>query len=223
MNFKISGIAAGIAFIFSLLIGFIRGTGIFALARAFILGAVFFFLSGGVYWLILQFLPELLEGPEGGENKHQIGSVVDISLEEDSEDGIPDANLGEYIPAEEAEEPSGASVFENLSGLDQKDNIEYTSEESLDENSPMPAPETESTPQENTSGFADELPDLESLSAAFSPDDKRRDEEKLSEFIIAPDSFAGKKTGGSNKSDVLDSDFSAHDMASAVQTILKRE
>ncbi|MDR2069191.1 MAG: hypothetical protein LBP71_04915 [Spirochaetaceae bacterium] len=218
MNFKLSGIAAGIAFVFSLFIGLISGAGILAIARAFVFAAVFFLLSGGGYWLILRFLPELLTGPENDdEDKEQTGSVVDISLEDNSEDEIPNADVGEYTSG-----TAEASTFENPSGLDQKDNIEYTNEGNMDENPSTPTPGAELVLPVDSSGLAEELPDLESLSAVFSPGGNRQDDEELSEFIISPDSLAEKKTAGSS-SDVLDGDFSTHDMASAIQTILKRE
>ncbi|MFP3088722.1 hypothetical protein LQZ21_00165 [Treponema sp. TIM-1] len=222
MNFKTSGIAAGIAFVLSLSLGLIRGAGIFALARAFIFAAAFFLLSGGVYWLILRFLPELLEAPGTNEDIQQSGSMVDISLEDDSEDEMPKVDVGEYTP-EGAAGASEVSPLENLSGLDQKDNIEYTNEGSMDESPSTSTSGTELTLPADSPGVADELPDLESLSAAFLPGGNRRDDEEISEFIISPDSLAEKKTAESNTSDVLDGDFSAHDMASAVQTILKRE
>ncbi|MDR2758460.1 MAG: hypothetical protein LBB78_03680 [Spirochaetaceae bacterium] len=221
MNFKISGIAAGIAFISSLVIGLISGAGILALVRAFIFAAVFFLLSGGVYWLIIRFLPELLTDPENNEDKHLSGSVVDISLEEDSGYEMPKADVEEYTE-EGDEESSEISTFENPSGLDQKDNIEYTNEKGMDKDPSDPTPGTDMGLSVDTSGLTDELPDLESLSAAFSPGGNRQDNEELSEFIISPDSFPEKKSGG-NKSNGLDNDFSMNDMASAIQTILKRE
>jgi hypothetical protein len=222
MNFKISGIAAGIAFVLSLAIGLLRGAGIFALVRAVIFAAVFFLLSGGGYWLILRFLPELLEGSENDEEKQQSGALVDISLEDDSGDELPRADVGEYT-SEGGEGASGVSAPENLSGLDQKDNIEYTHEGSMDKNPSTSTSETGLVLPVDSSGLADELPDLESLSGAFLSGGKRRDDGELSEFTISPGSSAEKKKAEINTSDVLDGDFSSHDMASAIQTILKRE
>ncbi|MDR2630238.1 MAG: hypothetical protein LBC60_04880 [Spirochaetaceae bacterium] len=212
MNFKLSGIAAGIAFVLSLLIGLISGAGILALVRAFILGAIFFILSAGVYRLILHFLPELLESPQDEEDVLPSGSMVDISLE--AEPGEEPADTGEHTP----EGSSGISSFENPSGLDQKENIEYTNQGGMDKNPPIRG--EESAPSPDSVDLGDELPDLESLSAAFSPGGRGSNED-LSEFIISSDDSTGRKSG--DKSDDLNSDFSTHDMASAIQTILKRE
>ncbi|GHT79819.1 hypothetical protein FACS1894130_09730 [Spirochaetia bacterium] len=83
LNFKWGGIAAGFGFILSLLIGLISGAGIFALARALVIGIVFFILGVGAYMVISRFLSELLEAIPGG--KDNPGSRVDISVGGDDE------------------------------------------------------------------------------------------------------------------------------------------
>jgi hypothetical protein len=95
INFRASGIAAGTAFILSLVIGVISGTAFPAmLLRAFIFAIVFFVLSGLGFWLVSRYLPELLNGGEGVENggvddlgMPVSGSRVDISIGETSIDG----------------------------------------------------------------------------------------------------------------------------------------
>jgi hypothetical protein len=204
VNLKISGIIAGIAFVLSLLIGFISGAGIFVLVRALIFAAVFFGISEGAYWLILRFLPELLEPPDNGE----AGSLVDISIGDDSGESLPEVDAGE-------------SGFEDPSGLDQKDNIGYTDQENMDKDLVVQEDEAEPALLGNAPELLNELPDLESLSSAFSSGDERRG--GLSEFVISSDSLAEGKPGGSNKPGGLNSEFNTQNMASAIQTILKRE
>jgi hypothetical protein len=219
MNIKISGIAAGIAFVFSLLIGLVSGAGIFALIRAFVFAVIFFAMSGGAYWLIYQFLPELFETPENSDAVPPAGSAVDISLEEE-----PEALLQGLEPEEnEAEteaEHSEPSLQEDLSGLDQTDDSGYTNEGATNESPAHSAPESEAAEPADDPGPVDELPDLDSLSAAFSPGGGKKGGGELSEFTISSDSSIGGKSARSNKAGSLADDFSTHDMASAIQTIL---
>jgi hypothetical protein len=214
MNIKISGIAAGIAFAFSLLIGLVSGAGISALIRAFVFAVIFFAMSGGAYWLIYRFLPELFEAPEHSDKVPPAGSTVDISLEEESETLLQGLEPEENETEAEHSEPS---LQEDPSGLDQTDDNGYTNEGAMNESPAHSAPESEAAEP------ADELPDLDSLSAAFSPGGGKKSGGELSEFTISSDSSIGGKSAGSNKAGSLADDFSTHDMASAIQTILKRE
>jgi hypothetical protein len=217
MNVKISGIAAGIAFVFSLLIGLISGSGIFALIRALIFAVIFFAISGGAYWLISRFLPELFDPLETTADTPQAGSMVDISLEEEPDAVFQGLESGE--DAGEAEHFEGPAS-ENLSGLDQKDNNEYTSEGAMNESPAYSGPES-GAEASDTLGLGEELPDLDSLSAAFSPGGNKKNNGELSEFTIAPDSSIDGRPP--DKADSLTDDFSTNDMASAIQTILKRD
>lgn len=235
MNLKLSGLAAGLAFVFSLLIGLISGAGILALIRAFIFAALFFALSGAGYWLILRFLPELLNGSGNGSAPHfapdnapgevpPAGSLVDISLGDDEDrENVPEADVGDYISVEEADR-SQTSASEDFSGLDQKGNNGYTIEGDIVENPIIAEDGEKPVLPAALSGIPDNLPDLESLSTAFSSGGaKKRGRGAVSEFMITPDGSAGKKSAGGIGVDDLTSEFDAQDMASAVQTILKRE
>ena len=63
INLSIGGIIAGIAFILSFLIGLVSGTSMpMLILRPVIFAAAFFVLSGVVYFLLRNFLPELLDG-----------------------------------------------------------------------------------------------------------------------------------------------------------------
>jgi hypothetical protein len=80
-NFKISGIAAGAAFVISIVVGLFSGAGILVLLlRAFLFGVVFFALSCLIFWLLAQYIPELLGGSDDDLGFPVSGSRVDISL-----------------------------------------------------------------------------------------------------------------------------------------------
>jgi hypothetical protein len=231
MNLKLSGAAAGAAFVFSLLIGLISGAGILALVRAFIFGVVFFGMAGGLYWLALRFLPDLFEGSDNGSLRNSApgfvnsqgeapppGSLLDISLGDEGREDVPEADVGDYISVDGADSPE-ISTFED-SGLDQKGNNGYTIEGDIKEN-PIGAEnaggsELPASPLDVSNDFSD----LESLSTAF-PSGEAKGGRGVSEFMITPENSAGRKaTGGAGD---LANEFDAEDMASAVQTILKRE
>ncbi|MDR0562946.1 MAG: hypothetical protein LBG73_09705 [Spirochaetaceae bacterium] len=103
-NLKVSGIAAGIAFILSLLIGVITGGSFLAiLFRAFLCGFSFFALTAGGYILISRFLPELLHLGQDDEETDEPGSHVDISVE-DEEASEEDAVEETFAVAKNAED-----------------------------------------------------------------------------------------------------------------------
>ncbi|GHV85633.1 hypothetical protein AGMMS50230_12410 [Spirochaetia bacterium] len=80
-NFKASGIAAGTGFILSLIIGFVSGAGIgVILVRALVFGMVFFGLSCFIFWLLAQFVPELLTDTDDNLDIPLSGSRIDISV-----------------------------------------------------------------------------------------------------------------------------------------------
>jgi hypothetical protein len=221
VNFKISGIIGGLAFVLSLLIGLVSGARVFALVRALIFAAAFFVISGCAYGLILRFLPELLESPDTGDAVPQTGSLVDIALEDDTAEVMPEADVGDYVSTEE-KEPSGIAAPDDPSGLDQTDDIGYTNEGDMDKNPAVQENGAEPALLMDTQEMINELPDLESLSSAFSAGGGRKGE-NLSEFMIDSNGLAGGKPGGSGKPSGLTSEFDTQDMASAIQTILKRE
>lgn len=102
---KVNGIAGGIGFVLSFIVGIISGGSfLIVLLRAFIFGALFFVFIEVSQRLIGTFLPELLNpdadpSPVTGEAP---GSRIDISVEDESDQEKTD-------------------VFENSGSLDQKD------------------------------------------------------------------------------------------------------
>jgi hypothetical protein len=194
-------IAGGIAFILSLLIGFVSGAGLLiALIRALAFAVVFALFAGGAYWAIGQFLPELLSS----DSEEEIpGSRVNISVDGDDTEGYGGAL-----------DPNSDSFGENVLGLDQNGEEGYTSKEETGEKPPAGASVSIAVPtaaDADGSGEVDTLPDLDVMAEAFIPPI----EEDQSQGISRPPS--------GNKPEKLDGDFKAKEMASAIQTILKRD
>jgi hypothetical protein len=205
INFKLSGIAGGAAFILSFLIGIISGAGFpLIVIRALLFGAAFFTLAVGAYWLISQFLPDLIADSEFPSGLETPGSRVNISVE-DGEAGMEEG----YAQAQ---------------GLDQGDTIGYT-RKGDDENAGTGSPERAvplARPAEaalpamdsgETADLVDHLPDLEIMSDSFLPPAAAEDEETP----------APSRSPSGNKPQNLGGDFNVKEMASAIQTILKRD
>jgi hypothetical protein len=230
---KLSGIAGIIAFILSSLVGFISGVGLpWLLIRALIFGGAFFVLAGCAYWLVTQFLPELLDQgeEEAGLDAGSPGSRVDISVSDEGdtgagmspgEDGISpgmDASLGLTDLVGSGSSPDANADPLSGNGLDQKAQDGYTKEGAVDEGpvKAFPSSPTGAAVPETESDMVDELPDLELMRDVFisSPI------EDGGAGLIDPS--PGRSAGG-NKPQNLGGDFNVKEMASAIQTILKRE
>jgi hypothetical protein len=105
-DWRTSAIAAGAAFILSLLVGGVGGVAFGALILRAVIGAVVFGVGAAVVSLIIdRYLPDLkqsLSAPGGGESEEPPGSRVDIVVDdEEGPDGAPEADF----ELEEAEEP----------------------------------------------------------------------------------------------------------------------
>jgi hypothetical protein len=228
-NPKLSGIAAGIGFILSFLLGIITGAGLpLLLIRALIFAALFFTLVSIGYGAISMYLPELLDN--SGELPG-LGSHVDISIGDDGDQdsgitletgGFGDG-LNEFTenPGDSGENRD--SLPENT--LDQNSEDGYTERRGLED---APRPLQAALPGEvnfSADGVdsVDVLPDLDSMSGAFSagPVSMGGGGESA---IGAP--FGGHFDRGGKTSPGkagLADDFNVQEMASAIQTILKRE
>jgi hypothetical protein len=174
---KISGVAAGIGFILSFLLGIITGVSFpVMLIRAIAFAALFFALVSAGYWVIGRYLPELFDAVLDKAEAPTLGGQVDISIGDDTagitpefstEGSLPDISLDDFM------ENPGESGGDTL---DQNDEYKYTGMGDL-----------EKTPFNGESLF-----DIEATSEKKGPEGE----------------FSGK---------------SAEKMASAIQTILKRE
>jgi hypothetical protein len=226
-NPKISGIIAGVAFVLSLLIGLFAGSQFFTvISRALILAVVFFVLSSLAFWLISQFLPELLSSHSDdlGEMDDSPGSRVDISIDS-SHDEPESEQTGDFVSAAEdsgGEETGNFDKFSSMQGIDQKPKDDYNGEGSGFV-SPAPA-ESAAVPGKNVSGSIDVLPDLESMSGAFTPSSGSDEEEggvveMEDEFSSSPAMPEPSRT----KKSADPGNFNVQEMASAIQTILRRD
>jgi hypothetical protein len=200
-NPRLYAIAGGAGFILSLLIGFISGAGLLiALLRALAFAVIFALFAGGVYWVISQFLPELLSsGPE----EESSGSRVNISVDGDDTEESGDAL-----------DPNSDSFGENVLGLDQKNEEGYTSRGETGESPPSGASVSIAVPaagDADGSGEVDTLPDLDAMAEAFIP------------AMNDGQSQEASRPSSGNKPEKLDGDFNTKEMAAAIQTILKRD
>ncbi|HOJ99052.1 MAG TPA: hypothetical protein PLW34_05795 [Termitinemataceae bacterium] len=222
---KISGITAAVAFGISFLIGLISGVSFWVLLlRAFLMGVLFFVLSGIAYWLITQYLPELMQTGRGTEGTPSLeeegpppGSRVNITLEGEGEELSPAAALSaEEEGLEEMVSPGGAPNPEKA--LDQMEEGEYTKQGVASSDvadaglreEPMPA-----LPP-GIIDDVDELPDLESMADSFITPGVEEEEEVSNSSRRDPGGKGTKGKGGADS-------FDPKEMAMAIQTLLKKD
>jgi hypothetical protein len=224
INIKVSAFAAAAAFVLSLLVGVISGAAVPAVfIRALIFAVFFFILAGGIYIVIEKFLPELLS--PGEENAS--GSQVDITLEDPKNGDV--SEVFSDTDAEISGEPGdisfseGQDFSEKGAGLDQNGEDGYTMRKKAEANASEPGEgpsegfsSGESAALPSDSGSVDLLPDLDSMSGAFASSGGEAAEEPA-------DYTSSRKPLAKGKPSALGGDFPVKDMASALQTILKRE
>jgi hypothetical protein len=217
-NPKISGAFAGAGFILSLLIGLITGAQFpLILLRAFIFAAVFFALASAGYGAIQLYLPELFaKDPVGAP---ALGAQVDISVGDDNDGAggfsLESGGLGDDL--NEFLENPGNSGGDTL---DQTGEAVYTGEGAVEEIQGDPKPALPENPgfSPGDTDSVDMLPDLDAMSGAFSSGSVPSGGE-----AVGTGSPAGSLGGGQSKKPGLDENFNVKEMASAIQTILKRE
>jgi hypothetical protein len=240
-NPKISGIAGGIGFILSFLIGIISGAGLsLILIRALLCAAGFFILITIAYAAISMYMPELFENQDSMDG---LGVNVDISVGEDANisGGIAAAGDGfnEFLenPMESGEN------MDSLSGntLDHDGEEGYTEKGKLEEitGSARPVLPTEGGSSVEDADLVDVLPDLDFMSGAFGASSNGNDgftgmagasgADNLGGFGSEESATGGAVLGGKSPGKSgsgkkgLGEDFNVQEMASAIQTILKRE
>jgi len=210
INFRVSGIAAGIAFVLSLIIGILSGGGFLVpLLRALIFAGVFFALSGLGFWVVSRFLPELLTEGGGVDSGDEFdiaapGSRVDISVGSSVEGAFPEDSSDSVDDI--AGRPSTVKK-QQISPLDQNEDSGYNEERGFDS---LAGPES----LENAS--TDALPDMGSLS-----EDSGDEEEDLGMESFDPPPEQTRRS--SSKKPAIAGDFDAKDLARAIQTVLKKE
>ncbi|MDR0586683.1 MAG: hypothetical protein LBG26_05540 [Treponema sp.] len=224
-NFKISGIAAGAAFVVSLLLGLVSGSGFPALFfRALGFGGFFFLLFCVVFWLLGQFIPELLSG--SGDLFDAPGSRVNISVgsgpiegafpsdDSDEVDSI-DGRAAQVFPGQipvQADENADSSEPAGMA-LDQNDEEGYNKEGSVS------AGEAPGKGTGRNSGEVDLIPDFDTLSEAFLPD-SGPDTPDTVVFDIPEQKRTSSRVP---QNQGFGGDFNPKELAQAIQTVLKKE
>jgi hypothetical protein len=253
INFKITGFAAGAAFILSFLVGLLSGGNVIVvLVRALIFAVIFFVLSGGIHLLITRFLPELLEETrdEPGFEEALTGSKINIM-----EAGIETPVFGEAEPAEVsglvedigdgelgniADLTGGASKDAETAGMDQGGQGGYTERgmaDNLFSELSSPGLSSDEAEKERTK---EPLPlraqdaGMGSFGASGSSDavDTLPDLEAMAGSFSTPGeedegdtdfSPPPPKPSPHGKAQSLKGDFNPKDIAEAIRTKLKRE
>ena len=215
-NPRISSIVAAVAFLLSLLIGLISGSSFPTLVIRPVVFAVFFFIFSGLgYFLILRFLPELLESGGGAPELVLPGSRIDIT-----EDAPIAPSVSFARPDETDKELGDISELIN-SGL--------RAPEAFSETQAAPTmDQTEETVYNdiNVSGSLsgdedsfDALPDLESLVGTFLPSSGEKEEE-IQEYSS---SEPVKRPTSGNKAQKMDADFHPKELAAGIRTVLNKD
>jgi hypothetical protein len=227
-NPRISGIFAALGFVLSFLVGLVSGAHLpLLLIRAFIFAAVFFALASAGYGAIQMYLPELVAGESGGAPA--LGGQVDISIGDDDE-GAGDISLESGSLGDELNEFLENPGNSGRDTLDQTAEAVYTGE---GETEGIQEPQRPALPDD--SGFSpgdaesvDMLPDLDAMSGVLNSGSiPAAGNAEPAGTGFPASSFDGPGgmdlPGGQSGKKGLDENFNVKEMASAVQTILKRE
>jgi hypothetical protein len=227
-NPKVSGIVGGSAFVLSFLVGIITGAAFHVLLiRALIFGAGFFILTTIIYGALTLYLPDLLEGLTAGP-----GSQVDISVGDQEEDSTVDIfpengeidegynEIPENIGGENRDSLSGNPL--DLGGEDGYTKKRLEGEPGFIPGYPGPARPPEMVFTAEDSDSVDILPDLDLMSGAFSDASQTGDKE-TGNSGGSPGGSADSPGKPSPGKKAPDSEFNIQEMASAIQTILKRD
>jgi hypothetical protein len=227
INFKVCGIAAGAAFVLSLLIGvFSRTAFSVILVRGFVFAVVFFALSGMVFWLVSRYLPELLSGGGAGGGGDDLdipasGSHVDISVgspvagafPEDASDAIDDIagspSTGSYTARPSSEAALSQAEY---TPLDHEGNTGYNQERGIDGNIGSPGGGGLGA-LEGTNGEA--LPDMGALAEGAVEDEQEVETEDFDSPESSPRS--------SSKKPAMEGDFDPKELAKAIHTVLVKD
>jgi hypothetical protein len=162
-NLRWSVLWAAFGFVLSLALSLVSGAGVSSFVRAVSFGVGFFVMASFLYWLVKQFLPELLSSED--DELQDMGSQVDISLDDDTSslaailgeepgeafqedgglaiDGIESLKNGGFPVDEFDFQKPGDSVSGGDSGgiLDQDDETGYTNKDTVDRFEPFGSPQ----------------------------------------------------------------------------------
>lgn len=249
VDFKISGIIAGAAFLLSFLIGLVSGVDMPMLFLKPVFFAVLFFVITNVVKLVAErFLPELLEG--GGEvtgAEFLPGSRVNIvegdsaayespsalsptpafmnSHSDDSEEAVGDISAlmergGGFSRAAARENPEAVnSQGMDPPSVDQNAEAGYTKPGDIGE---LPGAGASGPPGEAPAPAFDSgelLPDLDSMVGAFVSDSAAEDSETTEYSVSTPP----RTQASSGKAPAWAGDFNAKDIAAGLRTVLNKD
>jgi hypothetical protein len=219
INLKWSAVAGGFGLVVSLLVGILNGAGFpLVLIRAGILGAAFFGLAGLVWFLINNFIPELLYHGAGTEDSgERPGSRVDISLGDGQESALPEmfrSSGGDEVD-NISDLTSGKTASVNNTGMDQKREDGYTKNNGAELQTESPAASNGTSGGEGY-GLGGGLPDLDSMAGTF----VQGAEDVVELEAEAP--LPGRRPIG-NKTQSLQGDFDPKELAAAIRTTINKE
>jgi hypothetical protein len=195
INWRVSAITAGAAFLLSTLVGVLGGVGFGAIMlRALLLGVLFGLGVIGLGLAVNRFLPELGQVLSGETDENDSGGV-DIVIDEDSpaelykaaEEAADASEAGE-----EAEETASELVAETDDGVISDEDASLVDDDVEEPEELEPAEEADS----------ESLPDMDSFSDSFAGQPR------------GPETPTGLSTEGPEDPAV---------MAQAIRTVLKRE
>ncbi|MDR1059103.1 MAG: hypothetical protein LBL43_06105 [Treponema sp.] len=248
-DLRISGIAAGAAFILSFLLGLIHKAGLpWLLLRPLIFAVLFFLISAAVYQLVSRFLPELLEGggetPDYGDESPEVpGSRVNImegegsgpapaiASDEGGEEGDNLGNISDIIakgsnsPARERPAAGGLGEDNYAPPLDHPAENRYTGGRAQERVSlGDDAPESVAAVPRPVSPAAVEIEGVDVLpdldSLAGAFLTSEGEDEDTADYSTAG---AVKKPSPGGKGQSMAGDFNPKELAAAIRTKLKRE
>ena len=169
-SWKIPAVAAGGAFLLSLLVGLIGRVGFgIAILRGLLWAVIFGALAFGVDYLLRRFLPELFADHENDAVENE--RAVDITLDEENPlTGVNPAVSESDLPNDSPDDPRGgdeANAEEETSPAVSDAFGDDSEEITAAENQSADFAEGEAVSQEDSNGPDDELPSLESVETAF--------------------------------------------------------
>jgi hypothetical protein len=181
-------------------------------------GALFFVLSCVIFWLVGQFMPELLSGSDdpfdvpGSRVNISVGSgPVEGAFPSGDSDEVDNIDAARAFPSRLPAQNEKASSFAAAGALDQND------EEGYNKRGPVSAEEV--LGQGRNSGGADLISDFDTLSEAFLPDS---DLESLEpEVFDMPE--PKQPTSRASASQGFAGDFDPKELAQAIKTVLKKD
>ncbi|MDR1929352.1 MAG: hypothetical protein LBQ44_01865 [Treponema sp.] len=233
-NFKISGIAGGTALALSLLLGLISGAGFTAvILRALIFGVLFFILFCLVFWILGQFIPELLNISGNDFDIIAPGSRVDMTVAGPIAGAFPRGDGEDVDNIEEPPRSGPAEVSQMSAGMDLGNQSGYNMKRDGSEGTPDFSPQgnsagngihansgSENSGGESPAAGTEIMPDFDALSGSFVSTPAGAAAEP--EVYEAPSEPRRPLPRGGGKNDVM-GDFNPKELALAIQTALKKD